>query len=386
MKTRNLSEKHALKVTWLGLAANLILALAKGFIGIIANSSSLIADAGHSVSDLLSDGITLWAVRISGFPKDKNHPYGHGRAETIGTSLVGLLIIITGLGVALEAWEMVTQNIEKIPSWLAAIIAFLSICIKEGLYRYTRKVGEALKSPSLTANAWHHRTDAISSIAAFIGILGAWNGIAIMDPLAGGLVGLMVCKVGYDFTREGFRDLMDTALSEEHIKKISSILNGIPEVIHFHDLRSRTIGGEILIDVHILVDPEMTVTEGHGVAEMVRRNVIKAFDNVQDVLVHVDGEHDAEVENLYPLTRKELIEITNPVFKNMHGVKANPEIRTHHIKGKTLLDVFLQMEGNQEMEEIQKRINEVKSRLQAITQIDRARIFLDLNNEFGKRN
>jgi len=130
----------------------------------------------------------------------------------------------------------------------------------------------------------------------------------------------------------------------------------------------------------------MTVTEGHGIAEVVRRNVVKAFDNVQDVLVHVDGEHDAEVESLYPFKRKELIEITKPIFENIHGVKSAPKIRTHHIKGKILLDVLLQMEDNQEMKGIQKRINKVKSQFGAIPQIDRARIVLDLNNEFGKPN
>jgi cation diffusion facilitator family transporter len=375
-----------IKAIVVGAVANLFLSLIKFAGGVFGNSMVLVADAFHSLSDLITDGVVYFSHGVGQLPPDKNHPYGHGRAETIGTTLVGLLIIITGLGVAYEAWETITQSIDKTPGWVAATIAFLSVFIKEGLYHYTRKVGEALKSKSLTANAWHHRTDAISSIAAFIGILGAWNGITIMDPLAGGLVGLMVCKVGYDFSREGFRDLMDTALGEEHTKKIFSILNEIPEVIHFHDLRSRTIGGEILIDVHILVDPEMTVTEGHGVAEVVRRNVIKAFENVQDVLVHVDGELDAEVENLYPLTRNELIEITKPVFENMRGVKSEPEIRTHHIKRKTLLDVFLQIEGHQEMEEIQKQINEVKSRLEAIPKIDKARIFLDLNNEFGKHN
>jgi cation diffusion facilitator family transporter len=374
------------KAIAVGVAANLFLAFIKFAGGVFGNSMALVADAFHSLSDLITDGVVYFSHGVGQLPPDKNHPYGHGRAETIGTTVVGLLIIITGLGVAYEAWEMITQNTDKTPGWLASAIAILSVIINEGLYHYTRKVGEASKSPSLIANAWHHRTDAISSIAALIGILGAWNGIAIMDPIAGGLVGLMVCKVGFDFSREGFRDLMDTALSEEHNKKIFAILDEIPEVIDFHDLRSRTIGGEILIDVHILVDTEMTVTEGHGVAEAVRRSVIKAFDNVQDVLVHVDGELDAEVENLYPLTRRELIEIIKPAFKNIDGVKSDPEIRSHHIKGKTLLDVFIQFEDQQKMEEIQKRINEVKSQLEAIPKIDRARIFLDLNNELGKHN
>jgi cation diffusion facilitator family transporter len=373
---------EANKAIAVGAFANLFLSLIKFAGGIFGNSIALVADAFHSLCDLITDGVVYISHGVGQMPPDKNHPYGHGRAETIGTTVVGLLIIVTGLGVIFEAWEMVTKNIEKIPSWLAAIIAIISVFIKEGLYRYTCKVGEALKSPSLTVNAWHHRTDAISSIAAFIGILGAWNGIAIMDPFAGVFVGLMVCKVGYDFSREGFRDLMDTALSEEHTQRIFSILDEIPEVIHYHNLRSRTIGGEFLIDVHILVDSEMTVTEGHFVAEVVRRNLIKAFKNVQDVLVHIDGEPDAELENLYPLTRKELIEITKPVFENIHGLKSGPEIRTHHIKGKTLLDVFLQIENNQEIKGIQKRINEVKSQLEEIPQIDRARIFLDLNNEF----
>jgi cation diffusion facilitator family transporter len=374
------------KAIAVGAVANLFLSLIKFIGGIFGNSIALVADAFHSLSDLITDIVVYFSHGFGQLPPDQDHPYGHGRAETIGTTVVGLLIVFTGLGVAYESWETISDPIKKTPGWIAASTACLSIFINEGLYHYTLKIGKASKSPSLIANAWHHRTDAISSIAAFIGILGAWNGIAIMDPLAGGLVGLMVCKVGYDFSRDGFRDLMDTALSEEHTKKIFSILNEIPEVIHFHDLRSRTIGGEILIDVHILVDPEMTVTEGHGVAEVVRRNVIKAFDNVQDVLVHVDGEHDAEVESLYPLTRNELIEITKPIFENIQGINSNPEIRTHHIKGRILLDVFLQMEGHQEMEGVQKRINEVKSQLEAIPKIDRARIFLDLNNEFGKRN
>ena len=363
------------KAILVGAAANLLLSCIKFIGGILGNSMALVADAFHSLSDLLTDVVVYFSHGFGQLPPDQDHPYGHGRAETIGTTIVGLLIIFAGLGVAYESWEAMSSIIEKTPGWIAASTACFSILVNEGLYHYTLKIGNATKSPSLVANAWHHRTDAISSIAALVGVIGAWNGISIMDPLAGALVGLMVCKVGYDFTREGFRDLMDTALSEEHTKKVFAILNEIPEVLHFHDLRSRTIGGEILMDVHILVNPEMTVTEGHQIAEVVRRNIIKEFGNVQDVLVHVDGEHDAEVENLYNTTRRDITEIINPIIEGLERVRSNPEIRTHHIKGKILLDVFLQMEGNQEMEGIQKRINEIKSRLEANPQIDRARIF-----------
>jgi len=138
------------------------------------------------------------------------------------------------------------------------------------------------------------------------------------------------------------------------------------------------------MDVHILVDPELTVTEGHQVAEVVRRNIIKAFGNIQDVLVHVDGEHDAEIENLYHVTRAEITEIVKPIIESLDGVGSDPEIRTHHINGKITVDIFLQLTGNQKMEEVQLLIREVKSQLEATSHIDRARVFLDLNLEFKK--
>ena len=146
------------KAIALGAFANLFLSLIKFAGGVFGNSIALVADAFHSLSDLITDVVVYFSHGVGQIPPDNNHPYGHGRAETIGTTVVGLLIIVTGLGVIFEAWDMMTQNIKKTPSWLAAIIAILSVCLKEVLYRYTRKVGEALKSPSLTANAWQHRT------------------------------------------------------------------------------------------------------------------------------------------------------------------------------------------------------------------------------------
>jgi cation diffusion facilitator family transporter len=362
-----------------GIIANILLSLFKFAGGILGNSVALVADAIHSLSDLVTDVIVLLTHRIGKIPQDEDHPYGHGRAETIGATIIGLLIIATGIGVIHETWDAMGEPPGKAPGLLAASAALFSILINEGLFHYTRRVGEATQSPSLIANAWHHRSDAISSIAALIGIAGASQGFPFMDPLAGAIVGIMIVKVGIDITREGTRDLMDTALSDEHTEKIHSILKEIPEILHFHDLRTRVIGGEFLIDVHILVDSEMTVTEGHRVAEIARRNLIKAFDNIQDVLVHVDGEHDAEVEGIYPVTRKELMDIARPLISELKGNISQPEIRVHHIKGKNIVDVFLKIDSSQNMEDSRTLVANVKSKLETAPQIDKARVFLDLN-------
>ena len=365
----------------IGMIANILLSLFKFVGGILGNSVALVADAIHSLSDLVTDLIVLFTHRIGKMPQDEDHPYGHGRAETIGATVIGLLIIVTGIGVTYKTWETINEISEQAPGLLAASAALLSILINEGLFHYTRRVGEATKSPALIANAWHHRSDAFSSIAALIGIIGAWQGFAFMDPLAGAVVGCMIVKVGIDITRQGVRDLMDTALSDEHTEKIHSILKEIPEVLHFHELRTRVIGGEFLIDVHILVDPEMTVTEGHRVAEIARRNLIKAIPNIQDVLIHVDGEPDAEVEAIYPITRKELIEIAQPLILELAGNISQPEIRVHHIKGKNIVDVFIKIDSKQDMEASRSLVANIKSKLETTPQIDQARVFLDLNAE-----
>jgi cation diffusion facilitator family transporter len=369
-----------IKAIIIGAVANLLLAALKFVGGILGNSVALVADAIHSLSDLVTDVIVLFTHHIGKMPQDKDHPYGHGRAETIGAAVIGLLIITTGIGVIYETWQAINDELLWTPGLLAIIAATLSIAINEGLFHFTRRVGEATQSPSLIANAWHHRSDAISSIAALIGIIGAGLGFPFMDPLAGAIVGGMIVKVGINITRQGVRDLMDTALNDEHTKKIHTTLKAIPEVLHFHELRSRVIGGEFLIDLHILVDPEMTVTEGHRVAEIVRRNLIKAFDNIQDVLVHVDGESDAEVEAIYPITRKELIEIAQPLISELKRGILQPKIRVHHIKGKNILDVFLKIDSKQNMEDTRDLVANVKSKLETAPQIDHARVFLDLNS------
>ena len=196
--------------------------------------------------------------------------------------------------------------------------------VKKEVYRVARRYG---LNVSLVANAWHHRSDAISSVAALVGIGGAMAGYPIMDPIAAILVSIMILKVGYDIAFRGLSDLMDTALSETETRRIETLINGLPGVIQTHNLRTRQTGGHVLMDVHILVDHEASVTEGHQIAESVRRELIREMDNVQDVLVHVDTEDDAAFESIYWANRSYLEKQVDPIIASMKDVQGRTHLR-----------------------------------------------------------
>jgi len=367
------------KATLVGALANLLLSMVKFIGGIVGNSTALIADAVHSLSDLLTDAIVLATHKIGQMPADSNHPYGHGRAETIGATIVGVVIILAGIWIAYDVSQVIASGSQLVPTWLAAGAALFSILVNEGIFHYTRNVGEKINSPAIIANAWHHRSDAISSIAALTGILGAHFGYPIMDPLAGGVVALMILKVGYGILTDGLRDLMDTGLSEDQTREIQKIIDGIPEVKKFHDLRTRTLGGEIFMDVHILVDTDLTVTEGHAAAERVRRSLINAFDKVQDVMVHVDGEEDHKLLQIYSATRADLKKIVDPMIKDAGLAVKRTRMRVHHLQGTTLIEIYLQADPDKSIRELNPLLEDLKERLKSTPEIDDVRIFLDVN-------
>jgi cation diffusion facilitator family transporter len=368
-----------IKATLVGAFANLLLSVVKFIGGVAGHSTALVADALHSLSDLLTDAIVLATHKIGQIPADSNHPYGHGRAETIGATIVGGVIILAGIWIGYDVWQVIASGSKLIPTWLAASAALFSILVNEGIFHYTRRVGEKTNSPAIIANAWHHRSDAISSVAALIGILGAHFGYSIMDPLAGGIVALMIIKVGYEILADGLRDLMDTGLSEDQTREIQKLIDDIPEVIKYHDLRTRTLGGEVFMDVHILVDTDLTVTEGHAAAERVRRSLINAFDRVQDVLVHVDGEEDHKLLQIYPSTRADLKKIVDPMIQDADVTLKRTGMRVHHLKGTTLIEIHLKVDPSKSMNEINPVLKDLKARLKSSPEIDDVRIFVDVN-------
>ena len=369
-----------IKVTLIGTASNLILSIIKFAGGIIGHSAAMVADATHSVSDLLTDMIVLIMFKVGQKPKDEDHPYGHGKAETLGTTVVGFIIISVGIGLAYEAWEMIQSGIARIPEPLAAGTALISIFIKEWLFRYTRSVGEKSNNSLLLANAWHHRSDAISSIAALVGIIGAMLGFPALDPIAATMVAFMIMKVGYELTLGGFRDLMDTALNEKDTQSIQVAIDDVSGVLKSHDLRTRKIGGEILMDVHIQVDSDLTVTEGHEVAERVRRKLIKNYPNTQDVLVHVDGYDDSEMESIYNISRDDVEFLLTSILANTDGKLKKTQLRIHHLKGKNIVELYLHGDSTKTIAETETSLKEIKSDLLKNEHIDGVKLYLEVES------
>jgi cation diffusion facilitator family transporter len=380
------SEKQAKKVTWLGFAANLILALAKGFIGIIANSSALIADAGHSVSDLFSDGITLWAVRMSGIPKDENHPYGHGKFETVGTFLIALLLLFTGVGVA---WHVFNKmDAPEVPETIALWMAGIAIIVKEALFHVTRMVGRRSGSRILLANAWHHRSDAISSVAALVGIAGAQWGVPLMDPIAGMLVAGLIIKTGIDIGYESIRELTDENVEEEVISELNKIMSGIEGVDHYHEMRARRMGPHLLVDLHIEVDSMMSISAAHQVAERVRLGILEKLPAVNEVLVHVDAEDDFFGEEGSELSQKIVLmrpqsEIENDVTKKLaeiHEIQGITHIYCHFLNQKLTVQVNILLDADMRISDAQKIASAARLKIEQIKDIDSADLHLELDD------
>ncbi|MGJ4748474.1 cation diffusion facilitator family transporter, partial [Leptospira sp. SA-E8] len=289
---RSDEEQHqALRSTWISVWVNLGLALAQVWIGIVARSQALIADGVHSLSDLVSDVLVLVAARHAQDHPDETHAYGHARFETAATLAIGLLLIGTGGGLLWSAaarLNALAQGAGLFAFAPAALLtALLTLVAKEFLFRYMRRVGERLQSAMLLANAWHARSDAVSSLVVAVGIAANLMGWHSMDTLAACVVGLMIIKAGWNFSAEAFRDLTDHALAPEEITRIAQTMRAVPGVRGLRALRTRRMGDWAVLDVRIQVDPHLTVVESCAIAEAVTARV-KAAHRVAECLVAVE--------------------------------------------------------------------------------------------------
>ena len=283
------------KVTLIGSVIDLALGIAKILFGWLAHSQALIADGLHSLSDLATDIIVLYAAKHSHREADEDHPYGHGRIETLATVGLGIALIIVAFGIGYEAVQRMNRPELLLEPGLAALaVAVVSVISKEALYQYTRNAARRLRSNMLMANAWHSRSDAISSIVVIIGLVGTMMGHAYLDGVAAIAVAVMIAKIGFDLVRDSTRELIDTALEPEVTEAIRKEVFNVDGVRALHMLRSRRSGSDALVDLHLQVDPRISVSEGHQIGDTVRRQLLENVDEVTDVTVHIDPEDDQD--------------------------------------------------------------------------------------------
>ncbi len=262
-------------------------------VGFLAHSQSLIADAMHTLSDIVADVFVLFANRKGSEAADADHPYGHGRFETAASLVLGLLLAGTGIGILITAAARLQDIGSAPPVGIAAMWAALfTLAAKEGLFRYMLGTAERLRSPMLVANAWHARADALSSLVVAAGIGGALIGFTFADAVAAIIVGAMIVRAGFKFAWEAIRELIDTGLSAEEVAAIRRTIAGTSGVLGMHELRTRRMAHQVLVDAHVQVNPRISVSEGHRVAESARQRVLDSHPEVLDVLVHVDAEND----------------------------------------------------------------------------------------------
>ncbi len=281
------------RITWVSVGVNIVLTAMQLVVGFVAHSQSLIADAMHTLSDIVADAFVLFANRKGAEAADADHPYGHGRFETAASLVLGLLLAGTGAGILISAAGRLQDIGSAPPVGVAAMwAAIFTLAAKEGLFRYMLAKAERLRSPMLVANAWHARADALSSLVVAAGIAGALIGFNFADAVAAIIVGAMIVRAGSKFAWAAIRELIDTGLSAEDVDAIRHTIASTSGVLSMHELRTRRMAHQVLVDAHVQVNPRISVSEGHRVAESARQRVLENHPEVLDVLVHVDAEND----------------------------------------------------------------------------------------------
>ncbi|HFC53987.1 MAG TPA: cation transporter [Gammaproteobacteria bacterium] len=350
------------KVTLVGSAIDLLLALVKLAAGFWGQSQALIADGIHSLSDLATDFVVLYAARHSSRGADESHPYGHGRFETIATVILGVALLLVAAGITWDAVERLFHTERQLqPGLLALLVAAISVISKEWIFHYTKRLADRLRSSLLAANAWHSRTDAISSLIVIAGVAGSMAGLSYMDSIAAAVVGLFVARIGWDLAWHGVRELVDTGLEKEQLDELRAIIRGVDGVQGMHSLRTRRVGADVLVDVHILVDPGLSVSEGHHIGEMVRTRLLRDHEEVNDVLVHIDPEDDEHHASLRELPlRGELLERLKARWADIEAARHIQSVTLHYLRDRIQVVLLLPLrllDDGASADELEERFN-----------------------------
>lgn len=287
----SVDKKIAMRVSTVSIVVNVMLSIFKLFTGIFAKSGAMISDAIHSASDVFSTFIVIIGVNIANKKSDKEHQYGHERLECIASIILAVILFATGIGIGIGGIKKIMEgnygNL-KIPGVLALIAAVVSIVVKEWMYWYTRSAAKKINSGALMADAWHHRSDALSSIGAFIGIFGARLGFPILDPIASVIICVFIGKAAFDVFKDSIDKLVDKSCDDVIVKKMRTIIMNEDGVIRIDSLRTRLFGAKIYVDIEIAADGSKTLTDTHEIAERVHNVVELNFESVKHCMVHVN--------------------------------------------------------------------------------------------------
>ncbi|MFV0497836.1 MAG: cation diffusion facilitator family transporter [Candidatus Fimivivens sp.] len=284
-------QKLTLRVSTASIVCNVFLTVFKLAAGIVAHSSAMISDAVHSASDIISTVVVIWGVRLSAQHEDAEHPYGHERMESAAAVALAGLLMATGIYIGLDGIKSIASGLSGgfvVPGFLALAAAVASIAIKEMMYHYTRNVAKKVDSTSLMADAWHHRSDALSSVGSLIGIGGALLGFPIMDPIACIIISIVIVKVSFDIARQAFDQMLDRACEPALQTQMCDIVMAQPGVLQLDSLITRKFGSKIYVDVSIAADGTLSVKEGHDIAQAVHEQIERHFPAVKHCMVHVN--------------------------------------------------------------------------------------------------
>lgn len=335
-------ERVASRVTIIGMVLDAVLGLIKMIGGALFHSQALLVDGIHSFTDVASDLVVLTVMKLSRQAPDQNHPYGHQRIETMGTMILGSVLIAVGAALAWDNLLRVLDNKDlQAPGWPVLVAALVSILSKEWIYRYTRRVGESIRSDLIIANAWHSRTDAFSSVIVLASTAGAMLGLVWLDAVAAVAIAVIVARIGWKFTWSSVQELVDTGLSPEQTDTLRQIARQTEGVRDVHELRSRRMGHDIFLDVHLVVRPEISVSEGHQIGMRVVDGMQKELDSLVDINFHIDAEDDekgAPTSRSLP-SRGEISEILD---QHLPALPHQSRMRLHYLKNRVHLEIFLE--------------------------------------------
>lgn len=344
-----IKQKKILHVTIVNMTMNTLLAIAKIFFGATGHSQALIADGIHSFSDLISDALVYVTAHASTLSPDEEHPYGHQRIETIGAIAISLLLLSIAFSIGYEAALRLLHPTSLLkPTISVLIVAALSILINEGLFYYSNKLGKKIHSTLLINNAWHKRSDSFISIIVLLSILGGFIGWRWLDPIGALFITILIFKMAIEMIWHAAQELIDRAVDEKKLAEIKNTINSVAGVQSIHQLRTRLHGSSIFVDLHIIVDPFISVSEGHHIGEQVHQKLINNVKNLMDVTVHIDPENDESAHPSVHLPNREAVKkILASRWSSLPEYNHIKKMTLHYLEGRLYIEIYIAQNGMQ---------------------------------------